>query len=121
MIGEKTMAELDLAAALKMAKSKKMFFAFLPKGADGTLIISKTKIPAKEIAEAKKELGSSMAVKGRCEGPVGDMTFYVAKEAPATWCKIIKTVAKRDAGLTVVAKFQVAADAEGEEQGGAGG
>jgi hypothetical protein len=106
---------------LKMAKSKMMFFAFLPKGADGKLIVSKTKIPPKEIAEAKKELGANLAVKGRCEGSVSDMTFYVAKEPAGTWAKIIKTVAKRDAGLTVVANFRVAADAESEEEEQTGG
>ena len=43
------MADAELTAALKQAKSKKMFFAFVPKGTDGKLIISKAKIPAKLI------------------------------------------------------------------------
>jgi hypothetical protein len=52
-----TMPDAELATALKQAKGKKMFFAFIPKGgSDGQLIVSKTKIPPKQIAEAKKHL-----------------------------------------------------------------
>ena len=47
IFGEMTMADLDadLIAGLKLAKGgKKMFFAFIPKGSDGKLIVSKKKI-----------------------------------------------------------------------------
>jgi hypothetical protein len=63
-----TMPDADLAAALKQAKSKKMFFAFVPKGSDGKLIVSKAKVPPKLIAEAKKEIGGGTAVTGMCFG-----------------------------------------------------
>jgi hypothetical protein len=114
-------AELDLTAMLKMAKSKKMFFAFVPKGADGKLIVSKTKIPPKLIVEARQEIGSSIVWKGKCFGPINDMVFQVAKPAPATLAAALKKVAKRDAGLNLIADFQVAADAESEEEEAANG
>jgi peptidoglycan hydrolase-like protein with peptidoglycan-binding domain len=116
-----TMAEVDagLATALKAAKSKKMFFAFIPKGGgDGKLIVSKAKIPAKEIAEAKKALGGGNAVTGKCFGAIGEMVFLVAKEAPATMEAAVKKVAKRDSGLAVIPTFQVAGDADADEEGG---
>src|SRR5262249_44326197 len=109
-------AELDLTAMLRMAKSKKMFFAFVPKGMDGKLIVSKTKIPPKLIVEAKQEIGSSIVVKGKCFGPINDMVFQVAKPAPATLAAAIKKVDNRDAGMNLIADFRVAADAESEEE-----
>jgi hypothetical protein len=109
-------AELDLAAMLRMAKGKKMFFAFVPKGMDGRLLVSKTKIPPKLIVEAKQEIGASVVVKGKCFGPINNMVFQVAKPAPATLAAAIKKVAKRDAGMNLIADFQVAADAESEEE-----
>src|SRR5262245_56041546 len=102
-----------------MAKSKKMFFAFIPKGADGKLIVSKKRIPPKEIAEAKKEIGGGTPIIGKCFGPLAGMVFQVVKQAPATLAPAIKKVAKRETGLMVVPEVQLAADAEAEEEEGA--
>jgi len=105
----------ELAQALKQAKGKKMFFAFVPKGSDGKLIVSKAKIPPKRIADAKKEIGGGTAVTGKCFGPISSMVFQVAKEPPATLGTAIKKVAHRDAGLTIVPEVQLASDADVEE------
>jgi hypothetical protein len=98
-----------------MAKSKKMFFVFIPKGSDGTLLVSKKKIPTKEIAEAKKAIGGGTPITGKCFGPIANMVFQVAKPAPPTLAPAIKKVAKRDTGLMVVPAVQLAADADAEE------
>ena len=115
------MAEVDadLVTALKLAKGKKMFFAFIPKGSDGKLILSKKKIPPKEIAEAKKELGGSNAIIGKCFGPIGNMVFQVVKQPPPTLEAALKKVAKRDAGLALVPSFQVDGAADADEGGDA--
>jgi hypothetical protein len=112
------MAEKDaeLTLALKQAKSKKMFFAFVPKGADGKLIVSKTKIPPKLIAETKKEIGGGTAITGKCFGDSGAMVFQVAKAAPATLAAALKKVIHRDAGLTMTPDLQLSAEAEVEEE-----
>jgi hypothetical protein len=111
------MPDAELATALKQAKSKKMFFAFVPKGADGKLIVSKTKIPPKLIAEAKKEIGGGNAVTGKCfGGDGGAMVFQVAKAAPPATAAAVKKVAKRDTGLTIDPNFQLAGDADADEQ-----
>src|SRR5215471_11301873 len=112
------MPDAELTAALKQAKSKKMFFAFIPKGgSDGQLIVSKTKIPAKQIADAKKQIGGGNAVTGKCfGGDNGAMVFQVAKAAPPALAAAVKRVAKRDAGLTIDPDFQLAGDADAEEQ-----
>jgi hypothetical protein len=110
----------ELATSLKLAKGKEMYFAFIPKGSDGKLLVSKRRIPPKEIADAKKELGGGKPVIGKCIGPVGAMVFKVAK-ASATLPAAIKKVAKRDAGLTVIAEIQLASEIaalEAEEEGG---
>jgi hypothetical protein len=108
--------DADLAVGLKAAKGKKMFFAFIPKGGgDGKLIVSKTKIPPKDIAAAKKEIGGGAPVTGKCFGPTSDMAFFVAKPVSGSMDAAVKKVAKRDAGLGVVATFQVAQDADADE------
>jgi hypothetical protein len=116
------MADATLAAGLKQAKSKKMFFAFVGKGTDGKLIVSRTKVPAKDIAAAKKETGGSVAVTGKCFGDGGsNMVFLVAKPAAATLGAALKKVAHRDAGVTLAPDVQVASDADEEEAGAGGG
>src|SRR5437868_4806473 len=113
-----TMADVDadLVTALKMAKGKKMFFAFVPKGSDGKLIVSKTKIPPKLIAETKKEIGGGAPVTGKCFGDGGSMVFQVAKAASPALAAAIKKVAKRDTGMTIDADIQLAGDADADEQ-----
>jgi hypothetical protein len=112
------MPDAELTAALKQAKSKKMFFAFIPKGgSDGQLIVSKAKIPAKPIADAKKEIGGGNAVTGKCfGGDGGAMLFQVAKPASPALAAAVKKVAKRDTGLTIDPDFQLAGDADADEK-----
>ena len=109
------MADKDLAAALKQAKTKKMFFAIVPKGTDGKLIIAKKKIPAKDIAEAKKEIGGSAPVTGKCFQDNGTMVFLVAKPAAPMLAAVVKKIAKRDGGLSIDPEFRVAGDADADE------
>jgi hypothetical protein len=109
------MADVSLAAALKQAKSKKMFFAFVGKGTDGKLIVSRTKISPKEIAQAKKETGSSVAVTGKCFGESSSLVFAVAKPAAATLGAAIKKAVHRDAGLTITPDVQLASDADDDD------
>src|SRR5688572_5073721 len=112
------MPEVDdkLVKSLRQAKTTPMFFAFVAKGAnDGALIVSKKKIPVKEINEAKAESGGKKVFKGRCQGEDGKMVFEVAKEPPGTLAKQLKTVIHRAAGLTMMVETRVAADIEDEE------
>jgi Putative peptidoglycan binding domain len=111
-----TMADATLMAALKQAKSKKMFFAFVPKGADGKLIVSKAKIPAKQVAEAKKEIGGGTAITGKCFGDGNTMIFQVVKAAPSNMGPTLKKVIHRDAGLTMIPEVQLASDADSDEE-----
>ena len=109
------MADKDLAAALKQAKTKKMFFAIVPKGTDGKLIVAKKKIPAKDIAEAKKEIGGGAPVTGKCFQDNGTMVFLVAKPAAPMLAAVVKKIAKRDGGLSIDPEFRVAGDADADE------
>jgi hypothetical protein len=112
------MAESDLTAAIKLAKAKPMRFVFLLKGTDGKLIVSKNKIPPKEIAEARKELGGGTPVTGKCTGPLNNLVFQVAKAAPSTLAATLKKVIKNETGLTTAPDVQLAADADAEEEDG---
>ena len=102
----------DLVAALKMAKTKRMFFALIIKGGtDGTLIVSRRKIPPKQVAEAKARLKSSAAVLGTCYGSEeGGLIFETPKVPVPAWAAVVKKVAKRDAGLTIAAQFRLGQD-----------
>src|SRR6266850_4525109 len=99
---EITMPNLELVAALKQAKTKKMFFAFIPKGSDGKLIGSKNKIPPKELAEVKKEVGGGSPVTGKCFGPSEGMVFQVAKPGSELLAASIRKAVQRNAGFKIV-------------------
>src|SRR5262249_57959919 len=109
------MPDAELTTALKQAKSKKMFFALVPKGADGKLIVAKKKILPKEIAEAKREIGGGTPVTGKCFGENGTMVFQVAKPPAPTLAALVKQLAKREAGLTIDPEVRGASDADAEE------
>lgn len=112
------MPDAELLKSLKMAKGgKKMFFAFLPKGgSDGQLLLGKAKIPAKQIAETKKQLGGGNAITGKCFGGDGGvMVFQVAKDVAPALAAAVKKVVKRDAGLGIDPEFQLVSDADAEE------
>jgi hypothetical protein len=112
--------DAELAAGLKQAKGKRMYFAVVLKGgADGALIVSKTKVPAPAIAEAKKKSGGSAVIKGACFGEEGKHIFEVAKEPPATLANTLKLIAKRDSGLSIHAECRVGSDPDLAEEGDA--
>jgi hypothetical protein len=107
VLGEMTMPDAELTVALKLARSKKMFFAFVPKGSDGKLIVSKAKISPRLIADAKREIGGGTPVAGMCFGDGRTMVFQVAKAVPPTLAAVIKKIAKRETGLTIDPDFQL--------------
>jgi hypothetical protein len=100
------MPDAELLAALKKAKGTEMFFAFVPKGQDGKLIISKVKIRPQDIADARKELGGATPILGKCYGDGGTMVFEVAKPVPPAMVVAIKRVAKRETGLNIAPEFR---------------
>lgn len=103
--------DTKLQAALKQAKTKPMFFAFLGKGAsDGLLLVGKVKIPPKDIAEAKKKVGGGTLITGRCVGEEGSLVFETGKPPPPTLAAQLKKIAARDAGLTLQVTTRQAAD-----------
>ena len=104
------MPDPNLLVALKQAKLKRMFFAFVPKGSEGTLIISKTKIPPRDVADAKKEIGGGTPVIGKCYGDGRTMVFEVAKPPPPALVAAIKRAAKRQTGLTIEPEFRQPGD-----------
>jgi hypothetical protein len=103
------MPDAELAAALQEAKVRKLAFAFLVKGMDGKLIVSKVKISPQQLAEARKAMGGGIVVRGKCFGPLPHLVFQVAKGAPAMLGPTLKKVVKRETGLSIVPDIQLAA------------
>jgi hypothetical protein len=109
--------QAELASLLKKAKSGTMSFAFLAKGTEGRLLLDRKKVSAKEISEAKKELGGGTVYKGRVQGEEGSLVFELGKEAPGSLASVTKKSIKRDAGLSLDVVYRVAADLVEENEG----
>src|SRR5947209_2012648 len=76
------------------------------------MLVSKTKVPPKDIAEAKKKCGGSAVIKGAVFYEEGQYVFETGKEPPATLPSAIKVIAKRDAGLTISPLCRKGTDAD---------
>src|SRR5262245_46342723 len=92
-----------LAANLHQAKiatkEAPWWFAFVAKGiSEGALLVSRMKIPTKEINEAKVACGGKEIYRGRCFGVGGDLICEIAKSPPVTLEKQVKGIIHRDAG-----------------------
>jgi hypothetical protein len=113
----------ELVAKMRKAASKTMHCVFFVKGVDGKLLISPSKISAKEIAETKKEFGG-VPIIGKIKGTLKDLIFHVAKDPPPTAYAAFKKVCKRDMGLSVEVSFRKVGEKdleadEGKEDAGA--
>jgi hypothetical protein len=116
------MAEIDtqLAASLKQAKGKPMSFAFVAKGpADGKLLVSRGKVAAKQVTEAKAKLGGGTLWRGRCVGDEGSLVFEVPKPPPPTLAAQLKKVISRDAGLTLKVDVRIGQGLEEDDDSAA--
>lgn len=112
-MGSSTELDKDLANGLTAAKSKRCFFVLVLKGGtDGALLVSKTKIAAPAIAEAKKKSGGSAVLSGFVSYADGAYLFETAKLPPATAAQAAKTIAKRDAEVSIHAVFRLSTDPE---------
>ncbi len=109
--------DAELANALKAAKSKPMFFAFVAKGTEGKLLVAKAKVPAKEVAEAKKASGGGTVFQGRCVYEGDTLVCELPKEGPGTLAGLIKKTIKNEAGLSMNVTLRVNA-ALAESEGG---
>jgi hypothetical protein len=107
----------DLVSALKIAKTKPMFFAVVAKGNDGKLLVDKKKVPPKDAEAAKKECGGGTIYTGRCLTENGTLVFEMAKEPPATLAALIKKIIKNEAKLTLDVAVRMRADLSEDEQG----
>src|SRR5690242_5628481 len=97
------MPDIDtkLAAKLRQAMSATMRFAFIAKGNDGKLLVEKVKVPAKDITQAKQDVGGGNVFDGRCFGENGNLVFVSLKTPPESLAGLIKRTIKEDAGLTL--------------------
>jgi len=112
-MGSTAELDKDLADGLKAAKTKRCYFALVMKGStDGALLISKNKVPAPAIAEAKKKSGGSAVLSGFVSYEDGTYVFETAKDPPGTAAQAVKTIVKRDAGQTIKASFRQSSDPE---------
>ena len=103
----------ELVLGLKAAKTKRCYFALVAKGSnDGALVISKQKIPPVLITVAKKKCGGSAVIKGAVVYEDGKYVFETPKPPAATLPATLKLLARRDAGLVIVAICRLSTDPE---------
>lgn len=92
----------ELYLGLKRAKTQPMFFALVVKSAtEGKLIVSKMKVKPSDISDAKKDLGAGKVLRGTCRFANGRHQFVTKQDPPATLAKLIKLLAKKQAGLMI--------------------
>jgi hypothetical protein len=123
-VGKTDLLDEELVAGLKLAKTKRCYFALVVKGAtDGALVVSKQKVPPVLITLAKKKCGGSAVVKGAVFFEDGKYIFETAKEQAATMPNALKLIAKRDAGMAIIAICRVGTDPDlfDEQDGNKGG
>jgi hypothetical protein len=102
----------NLKSAQKAKENRPHFFALLVKGGgEGKLLVSRRKIPEKQVAEAKKAVGPGPAlVKGVCFGEDGQLIFETSKPPAPSWLVTVKKQAK-EAGLAALkAMFRLGRD-----------
>jgi hypothetical protein len=109
-------ANPELLKHIKLAKNKKLFFAYIAKGTNGKLIVSKKKVTSKQIKEAKDELGGGTPITGRVIGKPDDMLFEVVKPPPGTLAAALKKALKHECSLNVHPNIQLAGNADDEEE-----
>lgn len=91
-----------LFAGLKRARTQPMFFAVVVRNArEGKLLISKSRIRPSDVSAAKKSLGGGRALLGQCRYQSGSYHFVLKKEPPMTLARMIKRIAKEQAGLLI--------------------
>lgn len=102
--------DAKLVAAIKNARTTPMLFAFVAKGTnDGILLLHKSTIPPKEIADARTSTGGKVLARGRCVGEQDTLVFEVGKEPAPTLAKQVKAIIHRDAGMNLAVEFRVVA------------
>jgi hypothetical protein len=109
--------QAQLVAALKQARTTPMSFAFVAKGNEGRLLLDKKKVPPKDAADTKKELGGGNIFKGRCLTEDGVLVFEVPKEPPGNLAALLKKIIKSDASLTLNVVVRVNSTLEEGEHG----
>lgn len=96
-----------LKGARKATQEKPHFFAMVVKGPTaGLLIVSRKKIPPKQIADAKKDVGGTTVVKGVCyAGEDGHTQFETSKPPVPAWEALARRLARDLAGLSIKPVF----------------
>jgi hypothetical protein len=101
----KKMADAQLKALLNAAKKKPCNFVLAAKGADVALILSRKKIAAAQIKEAKIQVGGGKAYIGILEAGSDGFTFKSANQMPGGILKPLRQYIKRETGITISAEL----------------
>jgi hypothetical protein len=99
--------------------TRQMFFAYVPKGSLGQLVVCLSKSERDQAAkDAKRAIGGGTPVMGTCVGAIGDKVFKLDKK-PADAEKLglaIKKVVKLSTKLNVVPDIQLKSGPIEEEE-----
>jgi imidazoleglycerol phosphate synthase glutamine amidotransferase subunit HisH len=108
---EEQEAKEELAELIKNIKAtKQLFFAFVPKGSRGKVVVCTSKTERDQAAkELKKELNGGTPVLGTCLGSPGRKVFKLDKEPedPDVLSETIKKVLRLQTKLNVVPDLQL--------------
>ncbi len=109
------MPMLELSQGLKKAKDgTHVHFALVAQGSSGKLFVATAKVNEQEpcVKEAKAKGGTLFL--GTCFAEEGVMIFQT-KKAPDTLAALLKSVMRKDAGISMPVKTRTAAEAGGDD------
>jgi hypothetical protein len=107
-----------LRNAQKATEPKPYCFAVVLKGSDGILLVDKRKVAPAMLDAAKKKIGSTSVVRGRCYGGEGTLVFETAKPVGGTVASVVRKLMQTQAGVSFKPEFIVGRgdeELEGEE------
>jgi hypothetical protein len=108
---DKVGKDLELLAALKRAKTRRMQFVLVAKGTTGgKLMLGKVRVKPALVSEARKEFRGGRLFRGECFFESGRYIFEFPKAPPAILGMLVKRLVKDRTGLSIKPVCRVAAE-----------
>lgn len=90
----------QLAAMIKLAQTQEMQFVAVKGGGAAKLLMAKSKVPPKDVAEAMEHTNGKIIARGRCVAEDGTLMFECDKPPPGTLAAVLRNAIKEEAKLS---------------------
>src|SRR4051812_24825905 len=90
----------QLPAMLKLAQSQEMQFVVVKGGGAAKLLMSKSKVPPKQVSEAMEQISGKIIARGRCVSEDKTLMFECEKPPASTLAAVLRSAIKDEAKLS---------------------